>query len=140
MNIFLYDAALNIIDVPSTIEDHGDRFRVVFGPFKEKVWPFATQFEGDTLVPIDQTYALGPNDTLTVTFDRPIKVNKQTVMIDYTNYRGERRTREIWPRSTSFKSSEWHKEPQWLITAVDMEDGKMKDFAMKDIHSWEPAP
>lgn len=136
MNVYLYDAALNIIDVPCTVEDHGDRFRVVFGPFKEKVWPFATQFEGEKPVPIDKVYVLGPSDTLTVSFDRPLKVNKQTVVIDYTNWRGERRMRHIWPRSINFRSTEWHPEPQWLITAIDMDDQQEKAFPLKDIHDW----
>lgn len=136
MNAYLYDAALNIIDVPVTIEDYGDRCRLIFGPFKQKVWPYATQLEGEAPVPMDKVYALGPDDTLTVSFDRPLKVNKQTVMIDYTNWKGERRMRHIWPRSISFKSSEWHTEPQWLLSAIDMEDQKEKDFAMKDIRDW----
>lgn len=61
------------------------------------------------------------------------------VVIDYTNWRGIRRLRCIEPRGIQFKSTKHHPEPQWLMVAIDREDGKQKDFAIKDIHCWEPA-
>lgn len=60
----------------------------------------------------------------------------QPVMIDYTNYRGERRMRRIKPLTIRFDTSDWHPEPQWLLRAVDTEQGATRDFAMKDIHKW----
>jgi len=62
------------------------------------------------------------------------------VVIDYTNYRGERSKRLIQPHFISFRSSQFHTEMQWLLAAVDIEKNADRDFAMKDIHSWEPAP
>lgn len=63
------------------------------------------------------------------------------VTIDYTNWKGERRVREVIPVSVLYTSNEWHKEPQWLLFAYDVEDGhKEKSFALKNIHSWTPHP
>ena len=62
----------------------------------------------------------------------------KVVEIDYTNWRGERRKRLIRPTGRlDFENTQWHSETQWLLEAID-EDGKIKQFAMKDIHSWEP--
>ena len=63
---------------------------------------------------------------------------KDIVIIDYTNWRGERRKREIIPYRIDFENTEWHPDTQWLLEAFDCEDGEVKQFAMKDIHGWEP--
>ena len=63
----------------------------------------------------------------------------QGVTIDYTNWRGARRLYRILPFDIRFGSSEWHPEPQWLLSAIDEDDNaKMKEFALKDIHAWTP--
>lgn len=64
----------------------------------------------------------------------------QAVVIDYTNWKNERRIRHIRPLSLRFGSSEWHEGAQWLLRGVEIEVGSTRDFAMKDIHSWKPAP
>lgn len=58
------------------------------------------------------------------------------VDVDYTNWRGERRTRTIIPVSIRFGSTAWHTVPQWLLSAVDIEDGRTKEFAMASMHEW----
>lgn len=62
------------------------------------------------------------------------------VIIDYTNWRGKRSIRRIIPISVSFENNEYHTETQWLLEAVDLNDSdhKVKTFALKDIHSWQP--
>lgn len=61
------------------------------------------------------------------------------VAIDYTNWKGARRIRRILPLAIWFGATEWHKEEQWLLHAIDLEaDTEAKDFAMKDIHGWRP--
>lgn len=60
------------------------------------------------------------------------------VRIDYTNWRGERSTRLISPLLITFTSNEWHAEPQWLLSALDVDKGVVRTFALKDIHSWTP--
>jgi uncharacterized protein (DUF1684 family) len=70
---------------------------------------------------------------------KTIPLPSELVEIDYTNWRGERRKRQIIPTGRmEFANTEWHPDTQWLIEATDVEDGKLKDFAMKDIHSWQP--
>lgn len=32
----------------------------------------------------------------------------------------------------------YHPEPQWILTAYDVEKGAVRGFAMKDIRAWEP--
>jgi len=61
------------------------------------------------------------------------------VQIDYTNWRGERRKRLIRPESITFKATDYHPTPQWILRAQDGDGGITKDFAMSEIHSWEPA-
>lgn len=63
----------------------------------------------------------------------------QEVLIDYTNWRGERSTRRIRPLRIEFENSEWHPDTQWVLYAVDVEKSAERAFAIRDIHSWEPA-
>ena len=60
----------------------------------------------------------------------------EIVRIVYTNWRNEKGERLVHPKKIWFGSTEWHKEPQWLMTAMDVEKNEMRDFAMKDIESW----
>lgn len=63
------------------------------------------------------------------------------VFIDYTNYRGERAWRLIDCANsrTRFGTSEYHKEPQWLMTALDVSKDEEREFAVKDIHETRKA-
>lgn len=60
------------------------------------------------------------------------------VVIDYTNWRGERSLRIILPVETFFGLNEFHPGEQWLLKAIDVEKNAERVFAMKDIHSWQP--
>lgn len=63
----------------------------------------------------------------------------ETVVIDYTNYRGERGLRRIWPLAWHFGINKYHSgPPQWFVVAIDLDKGALRVFAMKDIHSWQP--
>lgn len=62
----------------------------------------------------------------------------QEVMIDYTNWRGERTKRRIRPLTILFENNEWHPEAQWLLEAVDLDKLEQRTFAMANIHSWSP--
>lgn len=67
------------------------------------------------------------------------------IVIDYTNYRGERAKRKVRPFNDGqagpfyFGSSQYHPDKQWMMVAVDLEKDQVRHFAMKDIHSWHPA-
>lgn len=60
--------------------------------------------------------------------------------IIYTNYRGETAERIISPQRAWFGATEWHPEPQWLLTAFDHEKQANRDFAFKDFGYPAPSP
>lgn len=61
------------------------------------------------------------------------------VVIDYTNWRGERSTRTIIPQELIYSSNNYHPEPQYLLVAWDVEKDAERTFAFNDIHSWKSA-
>lgn len=61
---------------------------------------------------------------------------EKAVRILYTSYKGERGYRSIIPEKVWFGSTEWHKEDQWLLDALDLEKNALRNFAMKDIEAW----
>lgn len=62
--------------------------------------------------------------------------NDKRVTVEYTNYKGETRLREIRPERLWFGSTEYHPEKQWLLDVFDEEKQERRTYAMKDIHSW----
>lgn len=69
----------------------------------------------------------------------PSAIDPQEVKFVYTNWKGEIAVRRVIPVSIWFGSTEYHKEPQWLLTAIDLDKGARRDFAMVDIQHWTPA-
>lgn len=65
---------------------------------------------------------------------------ERVVRIDYTNYRGERRERVVLPLEIGFRETPHHRPAQWVLEAFDVEKQARRTFALKDIHSWRPAP
>lgn len=65
-----------------------------------------------------------------------IDIDDKIVNILYTNWRGITSVRTIKPERIVWKSTEWHKEPQWLLDAFDIDRDAFRTFAMKDIKSW----
>jgi hypothetical protein len=65
---------------------------------------------------------------------------KGDIIIDYTNWRGERAKRRIAPASIFWGATEWHPDEQWHLLALDLDRDVERVFAMKDIHGWEPCP
>lgn len=64
-------------------------------------------------------------------------VNEDQVVIGYTNYKGVSSVRSIIPKEIYFGSNKWHKKPQWLLKAFDVDKNADRHFAMADIHSWQ---
>ena len=62
----------------------------------------------------------------------------QPVTLTYTNWRGETAERTITPKRIWFGSTDWHPEPQWLLTAFDAEKQANRDFALKDFGQAPP--
>lgn len=69
---------------------------------------------------------------------QPLIENKK-VVIDYTNWKGERRERIITPTLVFWGSTNYHPEVQWLMNAVDEEKHEQRTFSMSGIHSWRAA-
>jgi predicted DNA-binding transcriptional regulator YafY len=62
------------------------------------------------------------------------------VIIDYTNHRGERAERLVQPIKIEFNTSEFHDGEQWFLLAHARDrEGRIRMFAMNNIHSWRPA-
>ncbi len=59
------------------------------------------------------------------------------VVIDYTNYRGERDTRTITPHHIWWGFTKHHPKPQWLLHAYCHTKQATRDFALADIHNWK---
>lgn len=58
--------------------------------------------------------------------------DREPLMLTYRNWRGEVSDRTIIPRGVWHGSTEWHPEPQWLLTAWDAEKNADRDFALAD--------
>jgi predicted DNA-binding transcriptional regulator YafY len=59
-----------------------------------------------------------------------------SVVIDYTNHRGERGLRRVVPVCMMWGSTKWHPTPQVLLRAFDLDKGSHRDFATSGIHDW----
>jgi predicted DNA-binding transcriptional regulator YafY len=62
--------------------------------------------------------------------------SSKQVKVIYTNWRGETAERTIEPIKIWFGSTDWHKEDQWLLRALDIDKQAERDFALKDIQAW----
>ena len=61
---------------------------------------------------------------------------KRQVRILYTNWKGITAYRNVIPISMEFKATEWHKEEQWILNALDVDKNENRGFALKDIKEW----
>lgn len=56
------------------------------------------------------------------------------IAFDYVNWRGERaRRRASGPYSIRYGTSEYHPEPQFLLSATDLERGQPREYALRDM-------
>lgn len=67
----------------------------------------------------------------------PFDGRKTVVVIDYTNWHGERRSRRVIPTGLRFMATEHNTTPQWILLAVDMEKSANRAFALKNVHNPE---
>lgn len=60
----------------------------------------------------------------------------------YTNWKGRTAVRKVVDPVIVYKSSPYHNngEPGWIMEAVDLEDGVLKDFEMLSIHNFDAIP
>lgn len=64
-------------------------------------------------------------------------MENKLIVIDYTNWKGERRERSVIPVRMYWGQTEHHPRNQWLMEAWDVAKEAVRTFAMADIHSWE---
>jgi predicted DNA-binding transcriptional regulator YafY len=62
-----------------------------------------------------------------------LSVTTRKITFTYRNWRGETAVRTAEPTGIWFGSSEWHPEPQWIMSACDTEKNVMRYFAMRDM-------
>lgn len=61
-----------------------------------------------------------------------VKIN-DVITFMYTNWKGETSKRSAVVEEFLFGSNQWHKEPQFLIKAFDLDKNDMRLFAIRDI-------
>ena len=64
----------------------------------------------------------------------------EAVTMTYRNWRGEVGKRTIVPIRVWFGATEWHPKPGWLLSALDLEKGAARDFALVDCQFSDLAP
>ena len=55
------------------------------------------------------------------------------IEFDYVNWKGVFHHRKVRVNRIYFGSTEFHKEEQWLMEAIDIDKGRERTFAMKDM-------
>ena len=59
--------------------------------------------------------------------------SEPTLIITYTNWRGETAERRIIPIKFHVAETSWHPGPQWLLKALDVDRDLERDFAVSGI-------
>lgn len=63
----------------------------------------------------------------------PASASAEPLSFVYRNWRGEVSERRAVPQYVYFGATEWHPEPQWMMRALDVDKGAVRDFAMRDM-------
>ena len=69
-----------------------------------------------------------------------IEMANYRIEFDYTNYKGEQGHRRALVQNFKYGSTEYHKEPQWLMRCFDLDKQDFRDFAMRDMSNITVAP
>lgn len=91
--------------------DWSDKWSILMAKLREKLFASKTKTWPEGVEPTERT---------------------AMILVSYKNWRGAKRERHVKPIAVVYGSTKWHKEPQWLLRAVDPEDGTKKSFALKD--------
>ena len=57
----------------------------------------------------------------------------QILIFRYKNWKGIVADRTIRFEALIYGSNEWHRSPQWLVKAVDLDKGDVRVFALQDM-------
>lgn len=66
-----------------------------------------------------------------------MSASQKNLKFKYINWRGEYTKRTVMPIEIWFGNTGWHPENQWFLKALDLEKNEERDFALKDIASFE---
>lgn len=58
---------------------------------------------------------------------------QDTVIVQYTNHRGETKIRHIRPIRIYFGSTAWHPEPQWIMEVWDMDKQGTREYSLEGV-------
>jgi predicted DNA-binding transcriptional regulator YafY len=58
---------------------------------------------------------------------------KMLLTFQYTNHRGEKEQRRAIPTHLGYGATAWHKEAQWLLSALDIDKGELRWFSIRDM-------
>lgn len=58
--------------------------------------------------------------------------DKNPARFHYRNYRGEESVRTVLPARLWFGTSDYHPEPQWFLSGLDLDKNEYRDFALRD--------
>ena len=68
---------------------------------------------------------------------RSLEFEARRVVIDYTDWKGDRQKIIVVPKILFFGSTSEHPELQWMMTGYDEQLQADRTYAMKGIHNWE---
>ena len=60
-------------------------------------------------------------------------VHHDITEFDYVNWKGEKSKRQAEVNEYHYGSNEYHPEPQWLMSAYDLDKKALRTFALKDM-------
>lgn len=60
-------------------------------------------------------------------------LHHQVIEFDYVNWRGEAARRQVKPMTVRWGTSDWYKEPQWLLSCWDLERKDVREFALANM-------
>ena len=60
-------------------------------------------------------------------------MDNRVIKFEYKNWKGVTSIRTVTPINIWFGHTEWHKDDQWLLLALDEDKQAERNFAIKDI-------
>lgn len=60
----------------------------------------------------------------------------QEARFRYRNHNHQVADRRVYPLKITYGTTEWYKEPQWLLEAWDLYKEAMRTFALRNILEW----
>ena len=66
--------------------------------------------------------------------DRPLELHEgDRIRFEYVNHHGDRALRTATIIGWLWSATLWHREPQWLLAALDEDRGEIRHFACRDM-------